>query len=181
MLKVLKVQVTAFDTNKPAMGFLSLAFQGNLSEMDRDIVIDVELDEFEPTATLSVDEGGERFVTVNFLPEFENIEDAENVEVVFLVDCSGSMQGTSIEQTRKALELCIRTLNKGDSFNICCFGASYDFMSPRNYLFDRRNMQSAITYVRKIKANYGGTEIYDPLLAILKKKPQFCQQRQLSF
>ena len=158
---------------------VSLTFQGQLSEMDRAIVIDIELAEFEPTATVSSGHEGEKFVMVNFLPEFDEMDEPENAEVVFLVDCSGSMEGTSIEQTRKALELCIRTLNKGDQFNICCFGSNFNFMSQENYSFERRTMQSAINYVRKIRANYGGTEIYDPLKAILKKKVKKNGQRQI--
>ena len=154
-------------------GTLTVTLQEGISAMNRNIVLDVELEEFKPSAYMSRDENGEHFVAVNFLPEFEHIDEVEKTEVIFLVDCSGSMSGQSIQQAKKALELCIRTLNKGDSFNICLFGGGHRYMSTKNLVYNRTSMQIAMEFVSNIQANMGGTEIYTPLKEVLKRKTAF--------
>ena len=45
-----------------------------------------------------------------------------------IIDCSGSMQSDSIRQAIAALELCLRSLSVGDTFNVCRFGSSFELM-----------------------------------------------------
>jgi len=73
-------------------------------------------------------------LAVTFVPEFDVGElgvRCEQAKTLFVLDCSGSMQGQSLAQATAALELCLRSLNEGDTFNVCQFGSRYEMLSDR--------------------------------------------------
>lgn len=82
---------------------------------------------------------------------------------IFLVDQSGSMSGNSIKIAREALVLFLKSIPQGSRFDIIGFGSSSKtyFKEPLEYSEDNINM--AVEMVRKIEADLGGTNIYQPL------------------
>ena len=115
---------------------------------------------------------GAAYLAVTLAPELADAGDAPAPsEVVFVVDCSGSMQGDSISQATAALELCLRTLNVGDTFNICRFGSNFELMSPEPLPYTDATLARAVSYVRTTDANLGGTELLAPLEAVLRVPP----------
>jgi Ca-activated chloride channel family protein len=85
-------------------------------------------------------------------------------DVVFVVDVSGSMGGTSIEQARSALRLCLRHLAEGDRFAIIAFSSTWSAFHESLVPFTQRTLESADQWVHDLTAN-GGTEMLAPLLA----------------
>ncbi len=155
---------------------------GGLTEMDRDIVLEINLEkDAQPQVQVDRRPDGETFAAVTFVPEFEVDEYDEPVrsDVVFVVDCSGSMGGESIAQARNALGLCLRSLNEGDTFNICCFGSRFELMSPEPILYSARSLTQALKYVKRINADLGGTKLMAPLSAILGQAPPTETIRQI--
>ena len=51
-------------------------------------------------------------------------------DIVFVVDRSGSMEGSSIEEVRNALQLCLRSMIPGCRFNIVGFGDRFESLFP---------------------------------------------------
>ena len=103
------------------------------ADMDREVVISVDL-AADVGAHVQVERGpdGASYLAVTFAPELAEVTAGDApppAEVVFVVDCSGSMQGESIAQATAALELCLRTLNAGDTFNVCRFGSTFELMA----------------------------------------------------
>ena len=92
-------------------------------------------------------------------------------EVVFLIDCSGSMQGDSIREARKALEICTRALEPGSSFNIVRFGSYHESLYSKSRLYEEKSLGQALSYLNQTKANLGGTEVFGPLKFILESSP----------
>jgi Ca-activated chloride channel family protein len=140
--------------------------------MNKNVVIEAELAKeagagawTEPGA-----EGGETFAAVTFLPEFDATELAAPAprDVVFVLDCSGSMGGTSIDQAKRALALCLKCLNEGDRFNICRFGSTFELMKPEPVAYSQKTLDAAIAYLGGVDANLGGTELHAPLEAVLR-------------
>ncbi|MFI5378668.1 MAG: VIT domain-containing protein [Tepidisphaerales bacterium] len=115
---------------------------------------------------------GEKFLAVTFVPEFdeEGMDEPATSETVFVLDCSGSMQGESIAQASAALECCLRAMRVGDIFNICRFGNTFEMLATEPLVYGEATLQRALAYVRR-GADLGGTELLAPLEAILAGRP----------
>lgn len=147
--------------------------QGGTTEMDREVVLELKLArEQEPFALTATSKSGEKFIAVNFVPEFEEEEIGQGggVETVFVVDCSGSMEGESIAQATAALECCLRAMNEGDRFNVCRFGSTFRMLSDEPLVYSQQTLQRALVFVKR-GADLGGTELMAPLEAILGSAP----------
>ena len=91
-------------------------------------------------------------------------------EVIFVVDRSGSMGGSSIEEVRNALQLCLRSMIAGCRFNIIGFGSKYESLFPASRDYDDRSLQAASEHVAGMQANLGGTEILPALQCAFDQK-----------
>ncbi len=159
---------------------IHIALRGEITGLDRDFVLETDLAEpYRPAAFAAKEEDGTRTLMVRFFPEFDRPVRADAREVIFLLDCSGSMQGSSIDQARRALELCLRTLMQGDTFNIVRFGSTAEFLYdvPKDY--SEKTLAGAVQYLRGIDADLGGTEILSPLQEILNRPVDPERTRQI--
>jgi Ca-activated chloride channel family protein len=162
-------------------GTTHVAFTGGIAEMDRDVVLVLATKkEAEPCVQVGRGPGGASYLAVTFVPEFEidDLADPAPTETVFVLDCSGSMQGESISQATTALELCLRSLSAGDRFNICRFGSRFELMSSEPVAYSEESLARAIAYVRR-GADLGGTELFAPLQAVLAAPPSVGAVRQI--
>ncbi|MBW1802348.1 MAG: VWA domain-containing protein, partial [Deltaproteobacteria bacterium] len=90
-------------------------------------------------------------------------------EIIFLLDCSGSMDGDSIREAKSALEICLRGLESGNIFNIYRFGSSYERLFPESATYSEQTLEKALGYLRIAKADLGGTEILKPIKKIVSE------------
>lgn len=147
-----------------------VTLSSDLTAMDRDIVLELTPGrQTEPQAQIESAPDGESFVAVTFIPEFDVEPNAEPSpsEVVFVLDCSGSMHGQSIADAKAALGLCLRGLNSGDMFNICRFGSTHELMAPKPLVYGDRTFKKAMRYLGGVEADLGGTELLSPLQDVL--------------
>jgi uncharacterized protein with von Willebrand factor type A (vWA) domain len=79
--------------------------------------------------------------------------------VIFLVDQSGSMGGSSIAEVRNALQLCLRSMIPGCRFNIVGFGTGFKPLFAESRPYDDATLAEASAYVANLQADRGGTEI----------------------
>ena len=92
-------------------------------------------------------------------------------EVTFVIDTSGSMEGVSIRQAKKALELAIERLDAADSFNLIQFNSVTSILFPHPVPASPENRARALRYSASLRAD-GGTEMLPALLAALAPGPQ---------
>ncbi|WP_437281089.1 VIT domain-containing protein [Sorangium sp. So ce375] len=85
-------------------------------------------------------------------------------DVVFVVDVSGSMQGESIDQAKRALRLCLRHLAEGDRFGVIAFSSDFKALERSLTPFTQTTLKAADAFVEGLRAD-GGTEMLEPLLA----------------
>jgi Ca-activated chloride channel family protein len=160
---------------------MRVLLDGAMTAMDRDIVLNVDLArEHEPSAAVGVGPDGAPYLAVSFIPEFDvdELTTPPPGESIFVIDCSGSMQGQSIEQATRALELCLRSLSPGDSFNICRFGSTFEMMSSEPLVYSQQTLAGALQYIDR-RADLGGTEILPALEAIFETRPRAGSVRNL--
>jgi Ca-activated chloride channel family protein len=151
--------------------------------LDRDFVLVVRLAETHaPLVRLERTAEGGLVAMLAFAPRFGNedaLPEAPKGEVVFLVDRSGSMGGSSIAEARNALQLCLRSLPAGARFNVVGFGSTHESLFPSSRPYDDASLAEASAYVSGMKADLGGTEVLQPLRAILPAPVEGGGLRQL--
>ncbi|MDH5327341.1 MAG: marine proteobacterial sortase target protein [Gammaproteobacteria bacterium] len=102
-------------------------------------------------------------------------------EVIYIIDTSGSMGGTSIEQARQSLLLALSRLRSQDWFNVIQFNSTTDSLFPAAVPADYANLETAKNYVRSLQAG-GGTEMASALRAALQQNVEHSSRvRQVIF
>ena len=101
-------------------------------------------------------------------------------EVIYIIDTSGSMAGTSIQQARQALLLALDRLQPSDSFNIVAFNSSTDLLFNQAQPASANNLYAAKRYVHSLRAN-GGTNMRPALEAALRSQNETSSLRQVIF
>jgi hypothetical protein len=145
--------------------------------MDRDLVVVVSAEGLDvPHAVVERGERGGALL-LSFVPRFET--SSQPAEVVFVIDRSGSMGGTSIAEVRNALQLCLRSLSPGCRFNIVSFGSQHEAFFPNSQPYDDESMKQAAAFVSSLDADMGGTELLPALAYALRQAPVPLLTRQI--
>ena len=105
--------------------------------------------------------------------------DASKNEFVFVVDCSGSMNGVRIKQAKLCLDLFIRSLPIGCYFNVIRFGSNYKTLFKTSTEYNKKTFSKAVKYANAIEADLGGTELFEVLHFVLKSRPVRGKKRQI--
>ncbi|XP_029362902.1 von Willebrand factor A domain-containing protein 5B1 [Echeneis naucrates] len=122
-------------------------------------------------------------VMLNFCPDLKSISsDLRKVhgEFIFLIDRSGSMSGVNINRVKDAMVVILKSLVPGCLFNIIGFGSSFKSLFTTSQNYEEEALALACEYVRKIRADMGGTNIWAPLNWILRQ-PMFSGHPRLLF
>lgn len=90
-------------------------------------------------------------------------------EVVFVIDNSGSMGGTSIEQAKASLLYALGRLQPNDRFNVIRFDDTMDVLFPTSVPADTAHVGEATSFVSALQAR-GGTEMVPAMRAALTDK-----------
>jgi Ca-activated chloride channel family protein len=87
-------------------------------------------------------------------------------EIVFVIDNSGSMGGTSIAQAKASLLFALDRLKSNDRFNVIRFDHTMDVLFADTVAADAENIARAKGFVSALQAS-GGTEMVPPMRAAL--------------
>lgn len=139
---------------------------------NRDFVLEVQQAESaKPTTALFLspagDSGETHFLLAAFPPTAQPTERMP-VEMLYMIDVSGSMEGTSIQQARGALLQALDRLRPSDRFGILAFSSGYREFSPEPLPASAENLATARRYVQGLQAG-GGTEMLPALLHLMQK------------
>jgi Ca-activated chloride channel family protein len=103
-------------------------------------------------------------------------------EIVFVIDNSGSMGGTSIKQAKASLMFALDRLKSNDRFNVIRFDHTMDVLFADTVAADAGNVARAKSFVSALEAS-GGTEMVPPMKAALsdRRGPDSQYLRQVVF
>ena len=79
------------------------------------------------------------------------------------------MIGEPIELLKQSLIIFLHSLIQGSKYQIIGFGSSYKYYNEMPLDYIKENVENSIKLIEKIKADLGGTNIYNPLNDILNK------------
>jgi Ca-activated chloride channel family protein len=154
---------------------VNVTFSAQAVRMDRDFILNMEYEESFASRAYRYQSGEESFLQLDLLLEPEQLgetgsqgqehQDAGK-EIIFVLDCSGSMSGDSIREAKKALEICLRGLEPTTAFTIYRFGSNYEYLFKEPEKYSEASLKKGLGYLKKTDADLGGTEILNPLKAI---------------
>ncbi|MEO0422854.1 MAG: marine proteobacterial sortase target protein [Pseudomonadota bacterium] len=101
-------------------------------------------------------------------------------EMIVVVDTSGSMQGESMRQARRAAQLALDALMPTDRLNVIAFSDEPTALFPFPVPADHHQIRKAREFLRRLDAN-GGTEMHKALTRALDVRPPTDHLRQVVF
>jgi Ca-activated chloride channel homolog len=147
---------------------------GGATIPNKDFVLEVQQAEStRPKADLFLSpasgSGETHFLLTAFPPTVQPREQMP-VEMLYMIDVSGSMEGSSITQAREALLQALDRLRPGDRFGILAFSSGFREFAQVPLPATNENLAAARDYLQNLRAG-GGTEML-PALLHLMRKPQ---------
>lgn len=126
------------------------------------IIIDAAADSHAQTAM-----DGEAWMELaSFRPEAS--EKPLPISIKILVDCSGSMSGSSIAQAGRGLQKILALLSPEDFASYSKFGSSVKHMTPEMLPCDKKSLSLLTSHIDATNANMGGTEMEVALLSTFR-------------
>ena len=101
-------------------------------------------------------------------------------EMIFVVDCSGSMSGDPIEKVKEAMGYALHGLDPRDTFQIVRFSNRAETFEPAPVLATPGNIERALRYVARLSGD-GGTIMLEGVRTALEYKEDEQRLRIVSF
>ena len=112
------------------------------------------------------DEHGQYFTMMLYPPAELNSLQRSPMEMVFVVDCSGSMSGQPLAQSKAAVRQALSTLTSGDTFQIIQFSSNASQLGNKPLPATAENVQRALNWLSSLHGD-GGTQMIEGIKAAL--------------
>ena len=112
-------------------------------------------------------DSGESYFTLMVIPPKDRtLVPRQAMEMVFVIDCSGSMRGQPLQQAKDAVRVALDRLDPNDTFQIIRFSDRASQFGTQPVLATERNLTQARDYLAALRAN-GGTEMINGVKSAL--------------
>lgn len=132
--------------------------------MDRDFVLQIDGLASKSQVIRARGEDGASVILASYSTLIQT-HDREGVQLKLLVDCSGSMSGSSIAQARHALHQVTAQLRPADCVSFGCFGSTSSFPIPHPLPATPQFLARLSVSIDELDADMGGTELCGALMA----------------
>lgn len=112
------------------------------------------------------DKRGGFFTLMLYPPEDIRSLERRSLELVFVLDCSGSMNGKPIAQAKNAIHRALTSMRSDDTFQVIRFSNNASQLGPKPLAATAENVRRAQRYVRKLRGG-GGTQMIEGIKAAL--------------
>jgi len=173
------VDIKQTDTHRYS---IALVAENVFADRDFELVWTPELNHQPQTAIFTDQHQGYEYALLSVLPPELDLLGQQLLprDVVFILDVSGSMSGTSIEQARASLLQALGRLELHDRFNLIWFNDRTERLYPRTMPATDDNIRYASRVVDKLQAD-GGTVMKPALALALSDQPGLSRVRQIIF
>ena len=166
-------------TRTNAAGHLSVTLNPIDALPNKDFILryHVASDQIKSSLLTDHDERGGFFTLMLYPPADLKALQREPLEMVFVLDCSGSMNGRPITQAKAAVERALHLLQPDDSFQIISFSMTASQLGENPLVATPKSVQRGLAYLRSLQSE-GGTEMIEGIKAALdfphdSKRPRF--------
>ncbi|MHC4825664.1 MAG: VWA domain-containing protein, partial [Planctomycetota bacterium] len=111
-------------------------------------------------------EDGGYFTFMLYPPQDRSDLERSPMEMIFVLDCSGSMKGAPMAQSRKAIDHALRQLRPQDTFQVIRFSNNASQLDPMPIPATPSNVRNGRSYVSKLQGS-GGTQMIEGIKAAL--------------
>lgn len=112
------------------------------------------------------DKNGKYFTMVLYPPADLQHVQRSAMEMVFVLDCSGSMKGRPITQAKAAISHVLQSLTPRDTFQIIQFSNDSSQLGAKPVLATQDNIQRGLEYLASLNGS-GGTQMIEGIRAAL--------------
>ncbi|RZV37407.1 MAG: VWA domain-containing protein [Chromatiales bacterium] len=120
------------------------------------------------------------FTMMLYPPEVTDKLERRNMEMVFVIDASGSMSGTPMDQAKGAVLAALDHLQEGDTFQIIRFSSNASQFGEAPVPATKQNIKKARRYVQNLSGG-GGTQMIEGVKAALDFPHDPARLRFVSF
>lgn len=147
---------------------LTVALQPHDHIPNRDFVLRYRVagDRIKSSLLTQRDERGGYFSLMLYPPAGLKNFSRQPLELVFVLDCSGSMHGVPLAQAKAAVARALQLLRPEDSFQLINFSTSASQLGPRPLVATPENLALGLQYLRELNAD-GGTMMIEGIKAAL--------------
>ncbi|HEV8336163.1 MAG TPA: VIT domain-containing protein [Candidatus Polarisedimenticolia bacterium] len=174
----------AVDIDNPAPGRATVRLRQEDSIPNKDFVLRFRLDGSAPEVTVlphRATAGDPGYFLMFIQPELQPAHARITPkEMIFVVDCSGSMSGEPIEKVKEAMRYALENLNPLDNFQIIRFADNVEVFAPDPVPATPSHVARALEYVDELSGN-GGTILLDGVEASLSYPEDPQRLRIVSF
>lgn len=113
------------------------------------------------------DAKGDKYFTLMLYPPASLKQlDRQPMEMVFVLDCSGSMSGQPMRQSKDAMEHALKQLRPTDTFQVIRFSNNASALGDKPLPATRENIRKGLNYVENLSGG-GGTQMIEGIKAAL--------------
>ena len=158
-----------------------ISLQEKTVAADRDFLLSwtPELGKLPKATVFNQKHNGYEYSLITVYPPKNELYNRQDIprDVIFILDVSGSMSGTSIEQAKSALMLALNRLKPSDKFNIIWFNNMAKKIFFESRLASNHNIGEARRFINSLSAG-GGTMMMPALQLALESNtdPAFLRQ-----
>lgn len=164
---------------------ISIALKSANEPLDRDLILnwqardtaEIQAAFFQQTVTR--DDISDYYNMLMVMPPQLAIQSLPR-DVTFVIDTSGSMSGTSINQAKQALLKALAHISVNDRFNIIEFNSRYSSLFKQSQFATSDHLYAAKRWVRSLDSG-GGTEMIGPLRFAMQKRHASERLHQIIF
>ena len=161
---------------------VTLNKEGIPSDRDFELIWEPEIGQTPYAAVFTEQKNDQMYTLIMVLPPTKNRTEHlnQNREVILVIDTSGSMHGTSIDQAKAAVIQALSRLTKRDHVNIIQFNSRTRALFSTARVASPHTILQASRYVASLTAD-GGTEMLPALKKALHQEEETQRLRQVVF
>jgi len=135
------------------------------ASMDRDFILEMENDTVQSLGVSAFARDTHVAMLTLLPPPVEHNE--QNIDVVLVLDCSGSMQGDSLKLAKEGIQLALGSMQPNERFGLVAFGSNAIAFDKQLQPANRKNIDMARRWVNLLE-DMGGTNLYGAMDLALK-------------